>query len=74
MARPRYLGASLRSEPRAGQDDAMEGAVAIVIVLAVVMPIGVILSGGIAAAILGTLLYKDNESGNEGSELLDTNY
>ena len=52
----------------------MEGAVAIAIVLAVVMPVAVILSGGIAAAILGTFLYKDNEAGHEGSELLDTNY
>jgi hypothetical protein len=52
----------------------MEGALVLVFVLCVVMPIGVILSGGIAAAILGTVLYKDNEAGNEGSELLDTNY
>jgi hypothetical protein len=63
----------LRSEARAGQDGPMEGAFVLAFVLCVVMPIAVILSGGIASAILGTLLYKDNEKGHEGSELLETN-
>ena len=73
MARPRYRRASLRSERRTGQDGAMEGPLILAFVLVIVIPVAVILSGGILAAVLGTFLYKDNEKGNEGSELLETN-
>ncbi|HRW37361.1 MAG: hypothetical protein KDB04_02990 [Acidimicrobiales bacterium] len=51
----------------------MEGALVLAFVLCIVMPIGVLVSGGVAAALLGTALYKDNEKGHEGSELLETN-
>ncbi|MCB1038667.1 MAG: hypothetical protein KDA94_03910 [Acidimicrobiales bacterium] len=51
----------------------MEGAVLIVIVLLVAMPVGVLISGGIGAALLGFALERDNELENEGSELLETN-
>ena len=50
----------------------MAGAVAIVIVL-LVLPVLVIMSGAVAAAILGTFLVKDAEERNEGSELVDLN-
>ena len=51
----------------------MAGAVAIVIILVVVLPVLVLMSGAIAAAILGTFMVKDGEERNEGSELLDLN-
>jgi hypothetical protein len=46
------------------------GAVAIVIVL-LLIPVVVIMSGAVASAILGELLYRDGVARNEGSELLD---
>jgi hypothetical protein len=49
------------------------GAIAIVVVLVVVIPVLVLMSGSIAAAILGTFMVKDGEERNEGSELLDLN-
>lgn len=50
----------------------MAGAVAIVIVL-LLIPVMVIMSGAVLAAILGQLLTKDAEVRNEDSELLDLN-
>jgi hypothetical protein len=51
---------------------AVPGAVAIVIVL-LVLPIVVCMSGAIAAAVLGQFLTKDAEVRHEDSELLDLN-
>jgi hypothetical protein len=51
----------------------MPGAVAIVIAL-LLIPVFVIMSGGIAAAILGSSLNDDVNRSYEGSELLETNY
>jgi hypothetical protein len=51
----------------------MEGAVAIIIVLVIAIPVGVLISGGVLAAILGTLLKRDVDQSHEGSELLETN-
>jgi predicted branched-subunit amino acid permease len=48
------------------------GAVAIIIVL-LLIPIMVIMSGAVIAGILGQFLTKDAEVRNEGSELLDLN-
>ena len=48
------------------------GAIAIVIVL-LVLPIVVCMSGAIAAAIIGHFLVQDAEARHEGSELLDLN-
>ena len=50
----------------------MAGAVAIVIVL-LLIPVLVIMSGAVLAGILGQLLTKDAEVRNEDSELLDLN-
>ena len=50
----------------------MPGAIAIVIIL-LVIPIAVCMTGAIAAAILGESLARDGEQRNEGSELLDLN-
>ena len=50
----------------------MAGVVAIVIVL-LLIPVAVIMSGAVVAGILGQFLTKDAEVRNEGSELLDLN-
>lgn len=47
----------------------MAGAIAIVVVL-LVFPSVVLISGGVGAAILGHLLQKDGEARHENSELL----
>ena len=51
----------------------MLGAVLIVVVLVVVIPVGVLISGGVAAALLGWSLKEDAERRNEGSELVELN-
>lgn len=48
----------------------MAGAIAIVVVL-LIFPTLVLISGGIGSAILGQVLQKDGEARHEGSELLD---
>ncbi|MEZ5215291.1 MAG: hypothetical protein R2705_01810 [Ilumatobacteraceae bacterium] len=50
----------------------MPGAIAIVIVL-LLLPVMVIMSGALAAGVLGQFLTKDAEERHEGSELLDLN-
>jgi len=47
----------------------MAGAIAIVVVL-LIFPALVLMSGGVASAILGFFLQRDGEIRNEGSELL----
>jgi hypothetical protein len=47
----------------------MAGAIAIVVVL-LIFPSLVLISGGIGSAILGYFLQKDGEARHEGSELL----
>ena len=42
-----------------------------VILLVVVMPVGILLSGAVAAALLGGLLKRDVDDTHRGSELLD---
>lgn len=45
-----------------------------VIVLVFVIPVVVIITGGIVAALLGFTLKDDGEVRNVGSELIDLNY
>lgn len=73
MSCSRYRRASLRSEPPTGQDGAMPGAVLIAIVVVVVIPVGVLMSGGVASGLLGYFLKEEAEKAHEGSELIDTN-
>lgn len=47
----------------------MAGAIAIVVVL-LIFPSLVLISGGVGSAILGFFLQKDGETRHEGSELL----
>ena len=42
-----------------------------IILLVVVMPVGILLSGAVAAARLGGLLKRDVDDTHRGSELLD---
>lgn len=44
-----------------------------VIVLVVVVPVGIILTGGLVAAIIGHRLRVDVERSHPGSELIDLN-
>ena len=49
----------------------MLGAVLMILVLVVVMPVGILVSGAVAASLLGGLLKKDVDASHEGSELLE---
>ena len=49
----------------------MPGAIAIVIVLLFVIPVIVLMSGGILSAVLGFFLGRDADVRYEGSELLE---
>lgn len=51
----------------------MAGAIAIVAILVLVIPVLVMLSGALAAAVLGWFLASNAEAQHEGSELLDCN-
>ncbi len=41
-----------------------------IVVLVVVMPVGILMSGAVGAALLGRLLKTDVDTAHEGSELL----
>ena len=51
----------------------MVGAVIVAFVIVVVLPVGLIMSGAVAAAALGWTLKEDSDSRHEGSELVDLN-
>ena len=51
----------------------MIGPAIIVIVLVVAIPVGVLISGGFGAALLGFLVKDEVDRAHEGSELPDTN-
>ena len=52
----------------------MLGAIIIIVVLVVAIPVGFLMSTSIGAAALGALLKDTGEKSNSNSELLDTNY
>lgn len=54
-------------------DDTVIGVAIIVVVLLVAIPVGVLMSGGIGAAVIGWVLREDVDSRNQDSELLDLN-
>jgi hypothetical protein len=51
----------------------MAGAVLMAIVLVVVIPVAVCMSGAVVAALLGWSLNEDADTRNEGSELIALN-
>jgi len=48
----------------------MVGAVLMILLLVVVMPVGILMSGALVAALLGGILKKDADTAHDGSELL----
>ena len=56
-----------------GDDGPMFGPIAIIIVLLVGIPVGVMVSGAVGAAILGWAVSDEVNDLNAGSELLETN-
>ncbi len=53
------------------QTACMLGAVLMIILLVVVMPVGILVSGAVVASLLGGLLKRDVDAAHEGSELLE---
>ena len=51
----------------------MIGAIVIVVVLLVAVPVGVAVAGAVVAGGLSVLLTKEGEAANEGSELIPLN-
>jgi hypothetical protein len=51
----------------------MLGPIALVIVLVVAIPVAVLMTGAVAAALIGWLINDDVDRSHEGSELLTTN-
>ena len=49
----------------------MLGAVLMIILLVVVIPVGFLVSGAVAASLLGGFLKRDVDAAHEGSELLE---
>jgi hypothetical protein len=51
----------------------MLGAIVLAVVLVIVIPVGVLMSGAVAAGLLGWALKSDADVRYEGSELIDLN-
>lgn len=54
-----------------GQTGRVTGPIIVVVVLLVAIPVGVLVSGGAFAAILGTIAAKDADDRNEGTEYVE---
>ena len=52
----------------------MIGAIVLIFVIVVFIPVSILMSGGIAAAIIGHFLKEEGEASHEGSELIDLNH
>lgn len=51
----------------------MLGAAILVVVLLVVIPVGVLMSGALGAAVIGFFVREEADARHEGSELIDLN-
>jgi hypothetical protein len=51
----------------------MSGAIVLAVIILVVIPVSVILTGAVVAGILGWSLKETGEATHEGSELIDLN-
>lgn len=51
----------------------MLGAIIVAVVVIVAIPVGVLMSGAVASAVLGWFLRDTAEANHEGSELVDLN-
>lgn len=56
-----------------GQTEPMVGALLMVVILVVALPVAFIVTGGVLSVILGHSLTREGEYLNEGSELIDLN-
>jgi hypothetical protein len=56
-----------------GQTVGMAGALVIVVVLVIAIPVGVLISGMIGAAIIGSVLKADGDANASSPELIDLN-
>jgi hypothetical protein len=56
-----------------GKDEAVLGAVIIVLVLLVVLPVAFLVGGAVVAALFGSALDADGRARHHDSELLDLN-
>jgi hypothetical protein len=52
----------------------MFGVIVVLLAIIVVIPVGVLLSGGAVAGVIGYFLKDNGERSHEGSELIETNY
>ena len=64
-------GTGVRRSGTRWQTARMLGAVLMIILLVVVIPVGILVSGAVAASLLGGLLKRDVDAAHEGSELLE---
>jgi hypothetical protein len=62
-----------RDARTAGRMVAMIGPILVVIALLVVIPVGVIMSGGVLAGVIAHFLRVDVDTTHEGSELINLN-
>ena len=51
----------------------MFGPIAVAVALLIVIPVSVIMSGGVLAGIIGYFVQSDVDASHEGSELIDLN-
>ena len=51
----------------------MLGAIILAIVILIAIPVGVLMSGGVAAAVIGHFLKEEGEASHPDSELIDLN-
>ena len=51
----------------------MLGAIVLAVIILVAIPVGVAMTGGVVASILGWALKENGEATHEGSELIDLN-
>ena len=51
----------------------MIGAIVLAIVIVIAIPVGVLMSGGLAAAVIGYFLKEEGEASHPDSELIDLN-
>lgn len=49
------------------------GAALVTIALVIVIPVSVMISGGVVAALIGTMLGREADARHQGSELIDLN-
>ena len=56
-----------------GNDLTVLGAIAIVVVIVVVLPVAFLMGGAVLSSLFGWTLYKEAETVHEGSEYIDLN-